>query len=124
MAVSVLPRSRPGVPHQVATLTPGALVLTVVAPAVDVLARVQPAALWPMLAIVGCSGAAAALLMAWVRFPRTGWLFAACLASLASLALRLAGADVAPLLSLLALVALGLGGAFAPKDAEILALDA
>jgi len=124
MAVSVLARSRARVAYRVATLSPGALLLTVVAPAVDVLSRVQPAAAWPMLAILGCSGAGAALLMAWVRFPRTGWLAAACLACLASLALRLAGAEIAPLLSLLALIALGFGGAFAPTEAEALAFDA
>ena len=124
MAVSVLPRRRARAAQRVATLSPGVLLLTVVAPSVDLLARVQPAAVWPMLAILGCSGAGAALLMACVRFPRTGWLAAACLACLASLALRLAGAEIAQLLSLLALIALGFGGAFAPRTTEALAFGA
>jgi hypothetical protein len=41
-------------------------------------------------------------------------LAAASLAALASFALRLAGADQAAGLSLLAVIALGIGGAFAP----------
>ena len=40
-------------------------------------------------------------------------LAAACLAAFASLALRFVGADIAPALSLLAVIALGIGGAFA-----------
>ncbi len=116
MAVSALPRTRAGVPHHVASLAPAALLLTLLAPAIDLIARVQPAAVFPMLAIVGCSGAGAVLLLTWLRYPRTAWLAAASLASFASLAMRLAGAEVAPLLSLLAVVALGLGGAFAPVE--------
>jgi hypothetical protein len=52
----------------------------------------------------------------WLRFPRTNWLAAAFLAALAGFALRLAGADVAPLLSLLSIVAVGLGGGFASSE--------
>ena len=52
------------------------------------------------------------LVVMWARYPRTGWLAAAFLASMASLVMRIVGADVAPLVSLLAVVALGIGGAF------------
>jgi hypothetical protein len=58
------------------------------------------------------------LLLSWARYPRTSWLAAACLAGLASVGMRAAGADVAPLLSLLAVVALGIGGAFSSPARE------
>jgi uncharacterized membrane protein YvlD (DUF360 family) len=58
------------------------------------------------------------LLVIWARYPRTSWLAAAGLASVASLVMRIVGADVAPLLSLLAVVALGIGGAFASPVRE------
>jgi hypothetical protein len=52
----------------------------------------------------------------WVRFPHAGSLAAATFAALASCAMRLIGADVAPLLSLLSVLALGIGGAFASSE--------
>jgi uncharacterized membrane protein YvlD (DUF360 family) len=58
------------------------------------------------------------LLVIWARYPRTSWLAAAGLASVASLVMRIVGADVAPLLSLLVVVALGIGGAFASPVRE------
>src|SRR5439155_45102 len=58
------------------------------------------------------------LRISWARYPRTSWLAAACLAAVASLGMRAVGADVAPLLSLLAVVALGIGGAFASPVLE------
>jgi hypothetical protein len=63
------------------------------------------------LLAIGCSSAV--LGVSWARYPRTSWLAAASLAGAASLGMRVVGVDVAPLLSLLAVVALGIGGAFA-----------
>jgi hypothetical protein len=64
--------------------------------------------------------ASAVLVASWARYPRTSWLAAASLAAIASTGMRAIGLDEAPLLSLLALVALGIGGAFAspPREAE------
>jgi hypothetical protein len=118
MAVTALPHSRARAPLQAATLPPGALLLTLVAPALDLLANVQPGAAVPALGVLGTFAAAAVLLITWLRFPRTSWLAAACLAALASLAMRVVGADVAPVLSLLAVFALGIGGAFASSQPE------
>jgi 4-diphosphocytidyl-2C-methyl-D-erythritol kinase len=94
------------------------LVLTLVAPALDLLGFVQPGVIVPLLGQLAASAAAAALLLAWARYPRTSWLAAATLAGLASLALRFAGADVAAALSLLTVVAIGIGGAFASAVPE------
>jgi hypothetical protein len=46
-------------------------------------------------------------------------LAAASLAAIAALAARILGADFAPLLSLLAVVALGLGGGFATSGRDL-----
>jgi len=94
------------------------LVMTLVAPALDLLALVQPGVVGPNLGLPAAGVAAAALLGIWARYPRTSWLLAASLAGLASLALRFVGADIAPALSLLALVALGIGGAFGSAEPE------
>jgi hypothetical protein len=122
MAVSALPRTRARTPHRTAHLSPGVLALALIAPAIDLFALVEPLALVPVVAVAATAGAGAVLLLVWARYPRTSWLAAASLASFASLAMRLVGADVAPALSLLAVVALGLGGAFAsaPADTEAL----
>jgi len=90
------------------------LLLALIAPTLDVLMRVQPADFLATVALAASAGAGAVLLLVWARHPRTAWLAAASLACFASVALRLAGADVAPAFSLLSIVALGLGGAFAP----------
>lgn len=116
MAVSALPRARTRARPQPTTLAPGVLALTLMAPALDVLHMVQPGLALASASVVASGVASAVLLIAWVRFPRTSWLAAASLAALASFALRLVGTDVAAALSLLAVVALGLGGAFAPSD--------
>ena len=117
MAVSAFQRTRAHhAPRRAASLSPAALLLTLVAPALDLLSLVQPQVTLPSLGALGCAGAGAVLLLVWLRSPRTSWLFAASLAMFASLALRLVGFEVyAPALSLLAVVALGLGGAFAPS---------
>ena len=85
----------------------------------DLLKLVQPG-LGPYLVLPGavaCAAATALLLLMWLRFPRTSWLAAASVAAGASLVLRLLGADQGPLLSLLAIVAVGLGGGFANPEA-------
>ena len=114
MAVSALPRARTRARPQPATLAPGVLALTLIAPALDLLRMVQPGLALASAGVVASGLASAVLLIAWVRFPRTSWLAAASLAALASFALRLVGMDVAAVLSLLAVVGVGIGGAFAP----------
>jgi hypothetical protein len=118
MAVRVLPRPSAR-PADQATSLPGLVLAVVLLPsALDLLKIVQPG-LGPWLAspILVASGAAGiVLLMMWLRFPRTSWLAAASLAAAAGFALRLIGADIAPLLSLLAIVAIGLGGGFASPE--------
>jgi len=94
------------------------LVLTLVPPALDLLRSVEPSVVLPTVGLFAASVAAAVLLVAWAHFPRTSWLAAASMAAIASLALRFVGADVAPGLSLLAVIALGIGGAFASAVAE------
>jgi hypothetical protein len=83
--------------------------------AFDLLIVVQPtlgpALALPMLAVLGL--AAVALLTAWARYPRAAWLLAAGFAALAALGLQWVGAEVAPVLTLLSVVAVGLGGGFA-----------
>jgi hypothetical protein len=96
------------------------LALALAPSALDLVKVVQPA-LVPYLGMpdIGAGWiAAVALLVMWVRFPRTGWLAGAALAAIAGLVLRLSGAEIAPLLSLLAIVAVGVGGGFA-SDAEV-----
>lgn len=113
MAVSTLARSHARAPIVATTLSPIVLVLTLIAPALDLLAVVQPAAAVPSLGLLATCLVSAVLVLSWVRYPRTSWLAAACLAAIASVATRAVGAEVAPLFSLLAVVALGIGGAFA-----------
>jgi hypothetical protein len=93
--------------------------MTLLAPAMDLLVAVQPGLELPGARLAGASLAALVLVMAWGRFPRTSWLAAASLAAVASVAMRLAHADVAPALSLLAILALGVGGAFAPRGHDL-----
>ena len=114
LAVRVLSRTRAHAPLSTATIPALVLALTLVAPAFDLLRMVQPSLPLASVAVIASGAASAALPVMWMRFPRTSWLAAASLAAVASLAMRLVGADVAELLSLLAVVALGIGGAFAP----------
>jgi hypothetical protein len=115
MAVHVLPRSHTHAPQQVA-IPPAVLLLTLIAPAVDLLGQVQSNISLLSAGTVASGLGVVAIVVMWLRFPRTDWLAAACFAALASLVMRVVGADVAPLLSLLAVVALGLGGAFAGSE--------
>ena len=114
LAVRVLSRTRAHAPLSTTTIPALVLALTLVAPAFDLLCMVQPSLPLASAAVIASGAASAALLVMWLRFPRTSWLAAASLAAVAGLAMRLMGADVAELLSLLAVIALGIGGAFAP----------
>ena len=120
MAVSALARTNAGTALVAPTLSPVVLGLTLIAPALDLLAIVQPAAAVPSLGLLAVGVASIVLVATWARFPRTSWLAAAAVATIASLGLRAVGGDVAPLLSLLAVVALGIGGGFAspPRESE------
>jgi hypothetical protein len=118
MAVRVLPHVSVRDADHVASL-PGVVLALALAPsAIDLLKLVQPG-LQPFLfmpALVAAGVAAFLLLAMWVRFPRTNWLAAASLTAVAALMLRFAGAEVAPLLSLLAIVAVGVGGGFSSPE--------
>jgi hypothetical protein len=97
------------------------LLACLVAPGLDLLGLVQSTAALPLLSLVACAGAATLLMVVWLRHLREAWLSAAVLAMLASGALRLA-TDAGPeasLLSLLAVVALGLGGAYSSPASEL-----
>jgi hypothetical protein len=101
------------------------LALALVPAALDLLKLVQPGLAGALMLPTGVASAAAAavLLVMWIRFPRAAWLAAASFAACASLALRLFGADIAPALSLLSILALGVGGAFV-TNAELSPEDA
>jgi hypothetical protein len=116
MAVRVIPRSHARSPLQVITIAPAVLGLALIAPALDLLMLVQPGPTVSYAAVLASAATAAALLLTWIRFPRTSWLFAAALATVASLGMRLLGADVAPFVGLLSIVGLGVGGAFRTPD--------
>jgi hypothetical protein len=113
MAVTALSRPRARAPLVAETLPAAVLVPPLLAPGLDLLRMVQPVVGVPGLGASAAALGALVLVLAWLRYPRTGWLGAAALAGVAGLVMRLLGADVAPLLSLLAVVALGVGGAFA-----------
>ncbi len=120
MAVTSLPQARARRTELVAsTLPPLALLLAVLPLAFDLFGGVHAALSLGALALVASVAAVIALGVMWLRHPRTSWLAAAVLAALASVALRLAGADVAPALSLLAVLSVGVGGAFASRTHEL-----
>jgi hypothetical protein len=121
MAVSALSQTHARAPLTATSLPPVVLILTLIAPALDLLAIVQPAAALPSLGLLAMALASAVLVVCWGRYPHTSWLAAAALAGIASVGMRAIGADIAPLLSLLAVVALGIGGAFASpvREAEV-----
>jgi hypothetical protein len=116
MAVSALPRPHPTAPVVTASLPAGVLLLALAAPALDLLGVVQPITAGLGLALAASVASAVVLLAFYMKFPRTSWLAAAALAACASAALRLVGADDGPALSLLAVIALGVGGAFASSS--------
>ena len=118
MAVRTLARSRAQA-RQAAALHPVVLAASLVGPTLDLLGLVEPGLGLAAFALTAGAVTSAALLLTWVRFPRTSWLFAACLAALASFAMRAVGAEVAPVLSLLAVIALGIGGAFSAAEVSL-----
>ena len=95
------------------------LALTLSAPALDLFFTVQPGGPFVIATTAASAAIAAVLLVIWLRYPRTTWLFAATLSAAANVVMRLIGADVAPLLSLLTVVALGVGGAFASPEISL-----
>jgi hypothetical protein len=118
MAVTTLVRPA-RTPLTAVVLAPGVLVAPLLAPALDLLRMVQPRVGLTTPALVAAIAAGVVLSITWARYPRASWLAAATLAALASVALRLAGAEFAPALSLAAVIALGVGGAFAPPVGEL-----
>lgn len=111
MRVADLGRSRAA---RVAAAAPVvSLGVALLAPTLDLLALVQHEQPLSSLANGCCGLATMGLAARWLRRPRTAWLAAAFLAFSASTVLRLVGAAEAPALSLLGIVALGSGGAFA-----------
>ena len=122
MAVRILPRTRARhAPLVVETLPSAVLMLALGPPGVDLLGYVLLASSLAALALVAAIGAATALTLMWLRYPRTSWLAAAVLAAVASVTMRLVGADIAPLLSLLSVLAIGIGGGFASPTHELAA---
>lgn len=119
MAVTVFTRSHRHARHAAAALPPVALLATLIAPALDLVHALQPGVGLSGAALLASGAASLVLLAFWARYPRTGWLAAAALAALASVAVRLAGAEVGAALSVLAIFALGLGGAFASPAHEL-----
>ena len=125
MAVRIVAHAQARPAHEMVGLPPVALAIALVPAALDLLCIVQPALVGALSAPAAwASGAAAAVLVGlWLRYPRATWLLAGSFAACASLALRLVGAELGPLLSLLSIIALGMGGAFAsgaisPVDAS------
>lgn len=108
---------------------PVAIVAIAVAiPALDLLALLQDAPLLGEVALGVCAFTSVALAVCLARRLSAVWLQAALLAFVASLALRVAfsGSEAAAALSLLGVLALGIGGAFEPPSGsvDLLAEDA
>ncbi len=124
MAVRIAAHASARPTRQAIGLPPVVLALALAPAALDLLVMVQPglAGVLSTPSSLACAASAAILLGMWLRFPRASWLLAASSAACASLALRLIGAELGPALSLLSILALGIGGAFAPT--EINPLDA
>jgi len=101
------------------------LAVALVPAALDLLRMVQPALIQVLSAptSVASAASAAVLLAMWVRFPRATWLLAASFAACASLGLRLVGADIGPALTLLSILALGVGGGFASNELSVSPVD-
>jgi hypothetical protein len=120
MAVTTLPRAHSRRAHSIATtLPPIVLAATLLAPALDLLALVQTSLVLTVPAVAAATLAAGVLALSWARYPRTSWLGAAVLAATVSVAMRVLGAEVAPLLSLMAVLAVGIGGGFATPSREL-----
>ena len=116
MAVRALTQSQSRAAQDISSLPPLALGLALVPTALDLLGIVQSTVQLASVGTFACAAAGAVLLLMWLRFPHVSSLLAASFATGAGLAMRLVGADVAPLLSLLSILALGVGGAFAGPE--------
>jgi hypothetical protein len=116
MAVRALTQSHSRAAQDIGSLPTLALGLALVPTALDLLGIVQSTVKLASLGTFACAAAGAVLLLMWLRFPHVSWLLAASIATGAGLAMRLVGADVAPVLSLLSILALGVGGAFAGPE--------
>jgi hypothetical protein len=123
MAVRALPHSPVRAADHAVALPGIVLGMALVPSALDLLGRVQTELITSLEvpALIAAGVATVLLLEMWLRFPRTSWLAAAALSAFGGFVLRMlsAGADVAQLLSLLAIVALGVGGAFSRAEAEV-----
>src|SRR5258708_23510855 len=106
MAVRALPFSFARAPLAATGVPPAVLALTLIAPALDLFFAVQPVPGLVFATSAASALAAAALLVSWIRFARTSWLFAACLAAIAGLAMRLVRAALGPVLSVLTVASL------------------
>jgi hypothetical protein len=120
MAVTALPRALVST-RSAGGVHPAILLASLAAPALDLLGLVEIHAALPALSLAWCAVAGLLLLVVWARHPREAWLAAAALAMVASGGLRFSalGGPPAPLLSLLAVLALGVGGAFASGASEL-----
>jgi hypothetical protein len=118
MAIRIAAQASARPAAQATGLPPVVLAIALVPAALDLLRMVQPGLVGVLNTPTSVAAAvsAAVLLAMWLRFPRTSWLLAASFAACASLALRLVGADVGPALSLLSILALGVGGAFVSSE--------
>jgi hypothetical protein len=119
MAVTVLRQTRARSLGVAASVPTGMLFLALLPSLADLLRIVQPPLVSPGAQLACAAVAAVSLLLVWIRLPRTNWVIAAWLAALASVTLRVVGSEVAPFLSLLVVLALGIGGAFASHDDEL-----
>jgi hypothetical protein len=106
-------------------IPPVALAVVLVPAALDLLAAVMPALAQALLmpSAVASGAAAAVMLLAWLRLPRASWLAAATFAAAISAVLRLNGDEVAWVVSLLSIVALGIGGGFASGEFSAVEAD-
>jgi hypothetical protein len=119
MAVTALPRSQASTTRSGWSVHPAILLASLMAPALDLLALVQTSSIAPEVSLAWCVAAGVLLAATWLRHPREAWLAAAVLAVSASAALRVAGAPEAAVLSLLSVLALGAGGAFASPTLDL-----
>ena len=125
MAIHIIAHARVRPASQVRAVPALAWALVLAPAASDLLRIVQPDLMGAVTSATAiASGAAAGVLVAlWLRSARLLWLFAAAFAACASLAMRLVGGEVAPLLSLLSILALGIGGAFASPELSPLSAE-
>jgi hypothetical protein len=118
MAVRALATGSVDAADPSAGVPPVALAVVLVPAALDLLTAVMPALaqLVVMPSAVASGAAAAVMFVLWLRNPRASWLAAAACAAGISAVLRVNGAELAAPVSLLSILALGIGGGFASGD--------